>query len=67
MPLPNWALAFADDAGRTSNSEAALATVTSLANLDGAPWFRKRKWEIARAFENWFAAMIGTCCGWLST
>ena len=34
MPLPQCALAFADNAGRTSNSEAALAMVTSLANLD---------------------------------
>ncbi|HUL15603.1 MAG TPA: sigma-70 family RNA polymerase sigma factor [Terriglobales bacterium] len=34
MPLPGWALALADDAGRTSAAQAALAAVTSLPDLD---------------------------------
>jgi RNA polymerase sigma-70 factor (ECF subfamily) len=34
MPLPRWALAFADDAGPSSTSDSALATVTSLAHLE---------------------------------
>src|SRR5437879_13229393 len=34
MPLSRWVLALADNSGRTSGSAAALATVTSLPNLD---------------------------------
>jgi RNA polymerase sigma-70 factor, ECF subfamily len=34
MPLPRWALAFADDSGQSSTSDSALATVTSLAHLE---------------------------------
>ena len=34
MPLPRWALAFADESGRVGAPEAALATVTSLSQLD---------------------------------
>ena len=34
MPLPRWTLAFANTAGRAGSSEAALATVTSLSELD---------------------------------
>jgi RNA polymerase sigma-70 factor (ECF subfamily) len=34
MPLPRWALALADDNGRSGSPNAALATVTSLPNLD---------------------------------
>jgi RNA polymerase sigma-70 factor (ECF subfamily) len=34
MALPRWALAFADESGHTSNSDSALATVTSLANVE---------------------------------
>src|SRR5438128_2716745 len=34
MPLSRWVLALADSSGRTSGSAAALATVTSLPNLD---------------------------------
>jgi len=34
MSLPRWALAFADESGHTSNSDSALATVTSLASLE---------------------------------
>jgi len=34
MPLPKWALAFADDTGRAGSSPASLATVTSLPKLD---------------------------------
>ena len=51
MPLPNWALAFADDAGRTSNSEAALATVTSLANLDERTLVQEAQVGNRAAFE----------------
>jgi RNA polymerase sigma-70 factor (ECF subfamily) len=34
MPLSGWALAFADESGRVGAPEAALATVTSLSQLD---------------------------------
>ena len=34
MSLPRWALAFVDESGHTSNSDSALATVTSLASLE---------------------------------
>lgn len=51
MPLPNWALAFADDAGRTSNSEAALTTVTSLANLDERTLVQEAQVDNRVAFE----------------
>ncbi len=34
MPLPRWALALADDNGRSSSTDAALASVTSLPHLD---------------------------------
>lgn len=34
MPLPRWALALADNAGQSGSSDAALATVTSLSQLD---------------------------------
>jgi len=34
MPLPRWALAFADDAGQSGSTDSALATVTSLAHLE---------------------------------
>src|SRR5260370_38429394 len=33
MPLPRWALAFADESGGVGSPEAALATVTSLFQL----------------------------------
>ena len=51
MPLPQWALAFADSAGRTSNSEAALATVTSLANLDERTLVQEAQVGNRAAFE----------------
>src|SRR5260370_7824587 len=34
MPLPRWALALADDNGRSGSSDAALASVISLSQLD---------------------------------
>jgi RNA polymerase sigma-70 factor, ECF subfamily len=34
MPLPGWALALADDNGRSGSTDAALALGTSLSNLD---------------------------------
>ena len=34
MSLPRWALAFANESGQTSNSDSALASVTSLATLE---------------------------------
>jgi RNA polymerase sigma-70 factor (ECF subfamily) len=34
MPLPRWALALADNNGRSGSIDAALASVTSLPNLD---------------------------------
>jgi len=34
MPLPHWALALADSAGKSGDTDAVLATVTSLPELD---------------------------------
>src|SRR5271170_2554673 len=34
MPLPRWALAFADESGHTGNSDSALASVNSLTSLE---------------------------------
>ena len=34
MPLPHWALALADSAGKSGGTDAVLATVTSLPELD---------------------------------
>src|ERR1700745_393245 len=34
MPLPHWTLALADNPGRSGGSDAVLATVTSLSELD---------------------------------
>src|SRR5256714_13505447 len=34
MPLPRWALALADDNGRSGSTDAALASVISLPHLD---------------------------------
>ena len=34
MPLPHWALALADSAGKSGNNDAVLATVTSLPEFD---------------------------------
>src|SRR6266404_293262 len=34
MPLPHWTLALADNAGRSGGTDAVLATVTSLSELD---------------------------------
>jgi RNA polymerase sigma-70 factor (ECF subfamily) len=34
MALPRWALAFANESGQPSNSDSALASVTSLASLE---------------------------------
>jgi RNA polymerase sigma-70 factor, ECF subfamily len=34
MSLPSWALAFADESGQSSNSDSALASVTSLAKTE---------------------------------
>jgi RNA polymerase sigma-70 factor (ECF subfamily) len=34
MPLPQWALALANDSGRSGGTDAALAAVTSLPHLD---------------------------------
>jgi RNA polymerase sigma-70 factor (ECF subfamily) len=51
MPLPQCALAFADNAGRTSNSEAALAMVTSLANLDERTLVQEAQVGNRAAFE----------------
>jgi len=60
-------LGFADDAGRTSNSEAALATVTSLANLDERTLVQEAQVGNRAAFEELVRRYDRTCCGWLST
>ena len=51
MPPPQWALAFAESTGRTRNSEAALATVTSLANLDERTLVQEAQVGNRAAFE----------------
>lgn len=51
MPLPSWALAFADDSGQTSPSSAALASVTSLANLDERSLVQEAQAGSRLAFE----------------
>jgi len=51
MPLPHWALAFANDTGRTGNSEAALASVTSVTDLDERTLVREAQLGNRAAFE----------------
>ncbi|HEX8872151.1 MAG TPA: sigma-70 family RNA polymerase sigma factor [Candidatus Acidoferrum sp.] len=51
MPLPSWALAFADDSGQTSPASAALASVTSLANLDERSLVQEAQAGSRLAFE----------------
>jgi RNA polymerase sigma-70 factor, ECF subfamily len=51
MPLPSWALAFADESGRTGNSDAALASVTSLAKVEERALVEQAQAGSRAAFE----------------
>jgi RNA polymerase sigma-70 factor (ECF subfamily) len=51
MPLPRWSLAFADESGRAGTPEAALATVTSLSQLDERALVAEAQTGSRAAFE----------------
>src|SRR5208337_4636841 len=51
MSLPRWALAFADESGQTSNSDSALASVTSLASLEERALVEQAQGGSRAAFE----------------
>lgn len=51
MPLPSWALAFADESGQTGNSDAALASVTSLAKVEERALVEQAQTGSRAAFE----------------
>jgi RNA polymerase sigma-70 factor, ECF subfamily len=51
MPLPRWALAFANESGRAGNPEAALATVTSLSQFDERALVAEAQTGSRAAFE----------------
>jgi RNA polymerase sigma-70 factor, ECF subfamily len=51
MPLPSWALAFADESGRTGNTDAALASVTSLAKIEERALVEQAQAGSRAAFE----------------
>jgi RNA polymerase sigma-70 factor, ECF subfamily len=51
MPLPRWALAFANEQGRAGNPEAALVTVTSLSQLDERALVAEAQTGSRAAFE----------------
>jgi RNA polymerase sigma-70 factor, ECF subfamily len=51
MPLPSWALAFADESGQTGNSDAALASVASLAKVDERTLVEQAQAGSRAAFE----------------
>jgi RNA polymerase sigma-70 factor (ECF subfamily) len=51
MPLPRWALAFADESGRAGSTEAAVATMTSLSQLDERALVAEAQTGSRTAFE----------------
>ncbi|MFI5058903.1 MAG: RNA polymerase sigma factor [Candidatus Acidiferrales bacterium] len=51
MPFPRWALAFADESGRAGSTEAAVATVTSLSQLDERALVAEAQTGSRTAFE----------------
>jgi RNA polymerase sigma-70 factor, ECF subfamily len=51
MPLPRWALAFADESGRAGSTEAAVATMTSLSQLDDRTLVAEAQTGSRTAFE----------------
>jgi RNA polymerase sigma-70 factor (ECF subfamily) len=51
MSLPPWALASANESGHSSNSDSALATVTSLASLDDRVLVEQAQLGSRAAFE----------------
>src|ERR1700750_2780929 len=51
MPLPHWALAFADESGRSGNSDSSLETVACLACLDEGVLVERAQTGYRPAFE----------------
>jgi RNA polymerase sigma-70 factor (ECF subfamily) len=51
MPLPRWALALADDNGRSGSTDAALASVISLSHLDERALVAEAQTGSRTAFE----------------
>ena len=51
MPFSRWAMAFADETGRSSATSAAMATVASLANLDERTLVQEAQLGNRAAFE----------------
>jgi RNA polymerase sigma-70 factor (ECF subfamily) len=51
MPLPRWALAFADESGRAGSTQAAVATMTSLSQLDDRALVAEAQTGSRTAFE----------------
>jgi RNA polymerase sigma-70 factor, ECF subfamily len=51
MPLPRWALAFADESGRAGSTQAAVATMTSLSQLDDRALVAEAQTGGCAAFE----------------
>jgi RNA polymerase sigma-70 factor (ECF subfamily) len=51
MPLPRWALAFADESGRAGSTEAAVAPMTSLSQLDERALVAEAQTGSRAAFE----------------
>jgi RNA polymerase sigma-70 factor, ECF subfamily len=51
MPLPRWALAFADESGRAGSTQAAVATMTSLSQLDERALVAEAQTGCRTAFE----------------
>jgi len=51
MPLPRWALAFADESGRAGSTQAAVATMTSLSQLEERALVAEAQTGSCTAFE----------------
>ena len=51
MPLPQWALALADDSGRSGGNQAALAAVASLPHLEDKALVAEAQAGSRTAFE----------------
>jgi hypothetical protein len=62
MPLPQWALALADSAGKSGGHQAVLATVTSLPELDERALVVEA--QAGSRAGNLSAGSTATSCGW---
>ena len=51
MPLPHWALAFADESGQTSNADSLVDSVASLASTEERVLVERAQAGIRPAFE----------------